>query len=148
MKILRTKKAKLKFVISALASCFCMMLVTPFVGEQFGFANSFSDIYLDGELIGAIRDPANIENLLLEARLQLAQEEKKMVLADVECTYQPVETYFSKSMSEEELYEKLYDHLKNATVDIQRAYMMKIGTYTVYLDTIDDVYQTLELAKA
>ena len=25
--------------------------------------------------------------------------------------------------------------------------MMKIGTYTVYLNTIDDVYQTLELAK-
>lgn len=147
MRILRTKKAKLKFVISALASCFCMMLVTPFIGEQFGFANSFSDVYLDGNHIGAIRDPANVQSLLLEARLQLAQEQKTMVLADVECTYQPVETYFSESMSEEELYEKLYDHLKNATVDIQRAYMMKIGTYTVYLDTIDDVYQTLELAK-
>lgn len=147
MKILRTKKAKLKFVVSALAACFCMMLVTPFIGEQFGFANSFSDVYLDGNHIGAIRDPANVESLLLEARLQLAQEQKTMVLADVACTYQPVETYFSKSMSEEELYDKLYNHLKNDTVDIQRAYMMKIGTYTVYLDTIEDVYQTLELAK-
>lgn len=147
MKILKTKKAKLKFVISALASCFCMMLVTPFIGEQFGFANSFSDVYLDGTHIGAMKDPANVESLLLEARLQLAQEQKTMVLADVACTYQPVETWFSKSMSEEELYEKLYNHLKNDTVDIQRAYMMKIGTYTVYLDTIEDVYQTLELAK-
>ena len=147
MKILKTKKSKLKFVISALASCFCMMLVTPFIGEQFGFANSFSDVYLDGTHIGAIKDPANVESLLLEARLQLAQEQKTMVLADVACTYQPVETWFSKSMSEEELYEKLYNHLKNDTVDIQRAYMMKIGTYTVYLDTIEDVYQTLELAK-
>lgn len=147
MKILKTKKSKLKFVISALASCFCMMLVTPFIGEQFGFANSFSDVYLDGTHIGAMKDPANVESLLLEARLQLAQEQKTMVLADVACTYQPVETWFSKSMSEEELYEKLYNHLKNDTVDIQRAYMMKIGTYTVYLDTIEDVYQTLELAK-
>ena len=147
MKILRTKKAKLKFVISALASCFCMMLVTPFIGEQYGFANSFSDVYLDGEHIGAIKDPANVESMLLDARLQLAQEQKTMVLADVACTYQPVQTYFSKSMSEEELYEKLYNHLKNDTVDIQRAYMMKIGTYTVYLGTIEDVYQTLELAK-
>lgn len=147
MKILKTKKAKLKFVISALASCFCMMLVTPFIGEQFGFANSFSDVYLDGTHIGAIKDPANVESLLLEARLQLAQEQKTMVLADVACTYQPVETWFSKSMSEDELYEKLYNHLKNDTVDIQRAYMMKIGTYTVYLDNIEDVYQTLELAK-
>ena len=147
MKILRTKKAKLKFVISALAACFCMMLVTPFIGEQYGFANSFSDVYLDGEHIGAIKDPANVESMLLDARLQLAQEQKTMVLADVACTYQPVQTYFSKSMSEEELYEKLYNHLKNDTVDIQRAYMMKIGTYTVYLDTIEDVYQTLELAK-
>ena len=147
MKILRTKKAKIKFVISALASCFCMMLVTPFIGEQYGFANSFSDVYLDGEHIGAIKDPANVESMLLDARLQLAQEQKTMVLADVACTYQPVQTYFSKSMSEEELYEKLYNHLKNDTVDIQRAYMMKIGTYTVYLDTIEDVYQTLELAK-
>lgn len=147
MKILRTKKAKLKFVISALAACFCMMLVTPFVGEQFGFANSFSDVYLDGKHIGAIKDPANVENMLLEARLQLAKEQKDMVLADVECTYTPVETMFSKSMQEEELYKKLYDYLKNDTVDIQHAYVMKIGTYTVYLDNINDVYQVLELAK-
>lgn len=147
MRILRTKKTKLKFVVSALAACFCMMLVTPFIGEQYGFANSFSDVYLDGEHIGAIRDPANVESMLLDARLQLAQEQKTMVLADVECTYQPVQGHFSKSMTEEELYGKLYNYLKNDTVDIQRAYMMKIGTYTVYLDTIEDVYQTLELAK-
>lgn len=147
MRILRTKRAKLNFVISAFTACFCMMLVTPIIGEQFGFANSFSDVYLDGNHIGAIRDPANVESMLLEARLQLAQEQKTMVLADVVCTYEPVKTYFSKSMSEEALYEKLYDYLKNDTVDIQRAYMMKIGTYTVYLNTIDDVYQTLELAK-
>lgn len=147
MKILRTKKTKLKFAVSAMAACFCMMLVTPFIGEQFGFANSFSDVYLDGTHIGAIKDPANVENMLLEARLQLAQEQKTMVLADVVCNYQPVETWFSKSMSEEELYDKLYNHLKNDTVDIQRAYMMKIGSYTVYLDTIEDVYETLQLAK-
>ena len=148
MRILRTKKAKLKYVISALLSCFCMMLVTPFIGEQFGFANSFSNIYLDGEQIGAIKDPANVEELLLEARLQLAKEQKEMVLAEVECYYTPVEELISKSMSEEELYDKLYKHLKNATVDIQRAYLMKIGTYTVYLNTIEDVYKVLELAKA
>lgn len=147
MRILRTKKAKLKFVISALASCFCMMLVTPFIGEQFGFENSFSNVYVDGNYIGAIRDPANVEALLLEARLQIAQEQKKMVLAEVDCTYAPIEKMFSKSMSEEELYDKLYDYLKNDTVDIQRAYLMKIGTYTVYLDTIEEVYDTLELAK-
>lgn len=147
MKILRTKKAKLNFVIAALLSCFCMMLVTPFIGEQFGFANSFSNIYLDGEHIGAIKDPANVEAMLLDARLQLAQEQKEMILAEVDCYYTPVEEMFSNSMSEEELYDKLYDHLKNASVDIQRAYLMKIGTYTVYLNTIEDVYKVLELAK-
>ncbi len=147
MKILRTKKAKLNFVIAAFLSCFCMMLVTPFIGEQFGFANSFSNIYLDGEHIGAIKDPANVESLLLDARLQLAKEQKEMILAEVDCYYTPVEEMFSNSMSEEELYDKLYDHLKNASVDIQRAYLMKIGTYTVYLNTIEDVYKVLDLAK-
>ncbi|MBO5158530.1 MAG: M23 family metallopeptidase [Lachnospiraceae bacterium] len=147
MRILRTKKAKLNFVIAAFASCFCMMLVTPFIGEQFGFANSFSNVYLDGEYIGAIKDPANVESLLLDARLQLAQEQKTMVLAEVDCYYTPVETLFSNSMSEDELYDILYEHLKTASVDIQRAYMMKIGTYTVYLDNIEDVYEVLELAK-
>lgn len=147
MKILRTKRAKLNFVIAAFLTCFCMMLETPFIGEQFGFANSFSDIYLDGEYIGSIKDPANVESLLLEARLQLAQEQKQMILAEVDCYYTPVEGLISKSMSEEELYDILYNHLKNASVDIQRAYLMKIGTYTVYLDTIEDVYTTLELAK-
>lgn len=148
MRILRTKRTKLNFVIAAFASCFCMMLVTPFIGEQFGFANSFSNIYLDGEYIGAIKDPANVESLLLDARLELAQEQKKMVLAEVDCYYTPVEELFSNSMSEEELYDILYEHLKNATVDIQHAYMMKIGTYTVYLNTIEDVYEVLGLAKA
>lgn len=147
MRLLKTKKARLNFVFFALLSCFCMMLVTPFVGEQLGFASSFSDVYLDGMHIGAVKDPANVESLLLEARLQLAKEQKKMVLAEVECTYTPVNRMFSQSMTEEELYHKLYDYLKNDTVDIQRAYMMKIGTYTVYLDTIEDVYQVLEAAK-
>ena len=94
MKLLKTKRAKLKFVLSALSACFCMMLVTPFIGEQFGFANSFSNVYLDGKYIGAIKDPANVEAMLLDARLQLAKEQKKMVLADVECYYTPVETFF------------------------------------------------------
>ena len=147
MRILRTKKAKLNFVIAAFLSCFCMMLVTPFIGEQFGFANSFSNVYLDGEYIGAIKDPANVEALLLDARLQLAKEQKEMILAEVDCYYTPVEEMFSKSMSEHELYDKLYNHLKNASVDIQRAYLMKIGTYTVYLNTIEDVYKVLDLAK-
>lgn len=147
MRILRTKRAKLNFVISALTACFIIMLTVPFIGEQFGFANSFSDIYLDGEWIGAIKDPANVDSLLLQARLQLAKEQKKMVLAEVSCTYEPVKKLFSKSMSEEELYEKLYSHLKEASVEIQRAYLMKIGTYTVYLNDIEDVYEVLELAK-
>ena len=147
MRILRTKKAKLNFVIAAFLSCFCMMLVTPFIGEQFGFANSFSNVYLDGEYIGAIKDPANVEALLPDARLQLAKEQKEMILAEVDCYYTPVEEMFSKSMSEHELYDKLYNHLKNASVDIQRAYLMKIGTYTVYLNTIEDVYKVLDLAK-
>lgn len=69
-------------------------------------------------------------------------------MAEVDCYYTPVEEMFSKSMDEEQLYEMFYTHLKNASVDIQRAYMMKIGTYTVYLDTIEDVYKVLELAKA
>ena len=51
MRILKRKKVKLNFVLAALTSCFCMMLATPFIGEQFGFANSFSNIYLDGEYI-------------------------------------------------------------------------------------------------
>ena len=148
MRILKTKRAKLNFVISAIVSCFCMMLVTPFIGEQFGFANSFSNIYLDGEHVGTIKDPANLESLLLDARLQIAKEQKEMVLAEVDCYYTPVEELFSRSMSEEELYDILYNHLKNASVDIQRAYLMKIGNYTVYLNTIEDVYKVLELAKA
>ena len=147
MKILRTKKAKLNFVIAAVVSCFGMMLVTPIIGEQFGMANSFSDIYLDGECIGSIKDPANVEDLMLEARLQIAKESRKMVLSEADCYYTPVKGAFAKSMSEEELYDILYEHLKNATVDIQRAYMMKIGTYTVYLDTIEDIYTVLEQAK-
>ncbi len=147
MRILKRKKVKLNFVLAALTSCFCMMLATPFIGEQYGFANSFSNIYLDEEYIGSIKDPANLESLLLEARLSLAKEQKTMMLAEVDCYYTPVETMFSKSMSEEELYDILYNHMKNATVDIQRAFMMKIGTYMVYLDTIEDVYEVLSLAK-
>lgn len=147
MRILKRKKVKLNYVIAALLSCFCMMLVTPFIGEQYGFANSFSNVYLDGECIGAIKDPANVESLLLDARLALAKEQKSMVLAEVDCYYTPVETMFSNSMSEEELYDILYNRLKNDSVDIQHAYMMKIGTYTVYLDTIEDIYEVLQLAK-
>lgn len=147
MKILRTKRAKLNFVVAAVVSCFGMMLVTPFIGEQFGMANSFSDIYLDGECIGSIKDPAHVEDLMLEARLQIAKEYKKMVLSEADCYYTPVKGAFARSMSEDELYDILYEYLKNATVDIQRAYMMKIGTYTVYLDTIEDIYTVLEQAK-
>lgn len=147
MKLLRTKKAKLNFVKAAFACCFCMMLETPFIGEQFGLPSSFSDVYLDDVHIGAVRDPANVEKLLLDARLQLAKEQKKMMLADVECRYEPVKKPISRSLSDEELYEKLYEYLKNDSEEIQRAYLMKIGTYTVYLNSIDDIYQVLESAK-
>ena len=40
MKILKRKKVKLNFVMAAFASCFCMLLVTRIIGEQFGFVSS------------------------------------------------------------------------------------------------------------
>ena len=61
MRLLRTKRAKLNFVVSAFMACFCMLLVTPIIGEQFGFANSFSDVYVDGNHIGAILELEDYE---------------------------------------------------------------------------------------
>ncbi|MGN0335671.1 MAG: peptidoglycan DD-metalloendopeptidase family protein [Lachnospiraceae bacterium] len=147
MKIIKTKKTEIKFIKAAFIACACMILFTPFIGDYFGLANSFSKVYLDGNYIGCVNDPSKVETMLLEARLQLAKEQKEMVLADVRCTYEPMDTWFGTAMQDEELYEKLYDYLKNDTVDIQRAYMVKINTYTVYLNTIEDVYTVLESAK-
>ncbi len=147
MKIIKTRKTEVKFIKAVILVFACMLLFTPIIGERFGQTNSFSKVYLDGNYIGCVNDPSKVEAMLLDVRLQLAKEQKQMVLADVKSTYEPLDSMFGTSLSEDELYEKLYDYMKNDTADIQRAYMVKINTYTVYLNTIEDVYTLLNSAK-
>lgn len=147
MKIIKTRKTEINFIKATLAAFFCLLLYTPFSGEQMGAQNSFSKVYLDGNYIGCVSDPSKVESLLLEARLQLAKEEKQMIIADVDCTFEPLDSVIGKSLTEKQLYQKLYDYMKNDTVDIQQAYLLKINTYTAYLDDIEDVYEVLEKAK-
>jgi len=141
------KNFRLKYVLSAMACCMILLLYVPILGDTFGIETTYCEVLLDGEVIGAVADPAVVDQAFLDARAQIAREMKGLVLANVECDFQQVDKLVGSTLEQEELQGVIHDMLtEKVKTARQKYYLVKVNEFTVNLATMDEVRALLTAA--
>ncbi|MDO4261212.1 MAG: peptidoglycan DD-metalloendopeptidase family protein [Eubacteriales bacterium] len=131
----------------ALACCLMMLCFVPILGDTFGNETTYSEVLLDGEVIGAVADPEVVDQAFLDARAQIARETEGLVLADVECSFQQVSRLFGSTLEKEELQQVIYGLLQEKVKTArQKYYIVKVNEYTVNLASMEEAEALLTAA--
>lgn len=141
------KKFKLSYAGWAVACCLMMLLVVPITGDSVGSSITYSEVLLNGEVIGAVADPEVVDQAFLNARARIARETEGLVLGNVECSFQKVPRLFGTTLEQSELEDVIYNLLQEQVKTAkQKYYLVKVNEFTIYLYGMDEVKALLEAA--
>ena len=103
---------------------------------------------INGEEIGMISSGQMLNNALASARTKLTEESGEIAYLDVEYSLTPVKAEEGKLLKEENLEETVYELVKDADSHFrEKAYTIKIGQFTVTVDSKEEAVALLEKAK-
>lgn len=104
-------------------------------------------IKLDGEEVGYCGSGTEADELLRQARLDVARESDTIVYADAKLEVEGKETVFGRVYTETQLVENMEEILKrHRKQTMKHAYTVKIKNYTVNLDSGEAVRSALQAA--
>lgn len=113
-----------------------------------GAGTNLVSIYLNGTLVGTVDDPTIVDGLIVDARRRLAVENRGLVLAKADVVLRGSTEVFGVVTEDKVIAENIYKLLHDSAVKTKKsAYEVKINTFTVNLETADDVLTLLETAK-
>ena len=146
----RNKKLRITYIATAVASCFVMLLATPWSGVAVGSENSgYYVAELNGVKVGAARNEEDINKAFKEARRKLNSESDSLTFADTELKIYKQNKVTGVIDSEEKLITSIYDVLSEQTAEVKsEAYMVNIDGYTVTLASKEDVIALFDAATS
>ena len=104
---------------------------------------------INGEEIGMIGSGQMLNSALASARTKLTEESGEIAYLDVDYSLTPVKAEEGKLLKENELNETVYELVKDAdSHSREKAYTIKIGQFTVTVDSREEAVALLEEAKA
>ena len=104
-------------------------------------------LFLNGDDIGYVGKETDVDELMREARLQIAGQSDELVYADAELSMEGQAVLFGEINTEEEIKQRMIASLKaNMKETLQHAYTMKIKEYTVNLSSSEEVQKVLQAA--
>lgn len=113
-----------------------------------GAGTNLVSIYVNGTLVGTVDDPTIVDGLVVNVRKRLAQENRGLVLAKADVVLRGSTEVFGVVTNENVIEENIYKLLHDSAVKTKKsAYQVKIETFTVNLETADEVLTLLESAK-
>lgn len=141
------KKYKFTYIKTTLYTLFvCLLFIegyTPF--EKTG--DNYFHIVLNGQAVGTLGDSARAEELLMEARREIASAEEDLVFmkADMEITGE--EILWGKVDDEEDVLRNMKQVLSGSVIEtMHRSYSVKVNEYMVNLASLEDVVSLLQAA--
>ncbi len=139
------KRFQLHLWIWTLLTGATALVASPIWGQTLGTATTYSEVLLDGEVIGAVAEPEMVETAFLNTRARIARERDGLVLADVSCDFQQVDKLLGTTLDQEGLEDVIYDLLQEKIkMAKQKRYLVKIDEYMVNLASLDEVEELLE----
>ena len=141
------KKYKFTYVkATAVSLFFGVMLVkgyTPF--EETG--ENFFHIQINGQDVGTLGEKEQIEELLLQARKNVAASSEELTFMETDMTVLGEEVLWGEVDREEDVLRRMEQALRTGIREtLHRSYTLKINEYTVNLASIEDVQRLLQAA--
>lgn len=139
-------KRRLELAKGIMLSSVVALLAVPTLGVK-----DHHDIYqilINGNVVGSAAGLTEAKEAVKEARLLVNAESQDLTYLDLDITYKKSKNK-KKALEQETLVAKVYDVMKeNVTEDKILAYTLKIGDYTVTLDSKESVLAVLEQTQA
>lgn len=108
--------------------------------------NIFS-VYLNEEFVGVVGKQTDVEQLLIEARREVASSSDTLTFVQAALRVEGQEVVFGETDTEKQVKQNMIDVLrKSVHTGLKPAYALKIGNYTVNLSSLDDVKRVLQAA--
>lgn len=141
-KKLRYTRAKF-YVLVIILNIILMPNIIKYEKEEFNLYH----IFLNGSDCGYLPEVDDLQDILGDARKELALKSDGMVYVDPELTYDASYAVFAEVDSKETVKNRMVDILdKNRTEVLMHAYTMRIGDYTINLSSADEIRQVLQAA--
>lgn len=142
-----TKKLKFTYIQTSLLTLFvCMLFLDGYTGFRSAGENYFH-VFLNGTEVGAVADRNVADELLVEARREIAQQSESIVFIDVDMTVEGEEVIFGELDREENIRSRMSEVLQaNIKETMHRSYTLKVNEYMVNLGSAAQVQQLLQAA--
>ena len=147
-KIRRThKKIKLTYIKTMLFMMFlCLLFVRGYIPFESTGENVFH-VTLNGQEVGTLGDRELAEELLIQARKNVASKSKEMVFMETELEVVGEELLYGEVDDKKDVLSRMETVLKSAVREsLQRSYTVKINEYTINLATVADCRALLQAA--
>ena len=141
------KKYKFTYIKATMGTLFLSLLFlkgyTPFreTGEN------FFHIQVNGQDVGTLGDKEQIDELLLQARRNVASESDELVFMKTDMAVVGEQVLWGEVDREEDVARRMEKALRDSLQEtLHRSYTLKINEYIINLASVDEVRQLLQAA--
>lgn len=141
---LKSRYARIKAKLLVL---FCyLLLMNGYITFESTGDNLFH-VFVNGTEVGTVTDVAVAEELLVDARREVASGSKDLVFMEVDMFFQGEELLWGHVDDKEQVRTKMLSVLEGSVIEaMRRSYTVKVNEYTVNLDSREAVKELLQTA--
>ena len=122
----------------------CLLFMQGYVKLESTGDNLFH-IFINGVRVGSVAQPEDAENMLWEARREIATPADDLVLMDVEMTHVGEEIMYGYVDDPQEVYNNIRQALQASIQETSvRSYTLKMDQYMVNLASVEEMEQLLQ----
>lgn len=141
------KKYKFTYIKTTLFTLFiCLLFVkgyTPFTSS----GDNLFHVTVNGQDVGTVEQKEKAEELLIQARRNIASQSSELVFMEAELSVEGEEILWGHVDDEQDVLERMETVLRGDVIEtMQRSYTLKVNDYMVNLASLDEVQQLLQAA--
>ncbi len=141
---LRTRYEFIKATLFTLFCCF--FLLKGYVTFESAGDNIFH-VFVNGTEVGTVADKQEAEEMLVDARRQLASGSEGLMFMDVDFATQGEEILWGEVDDKQVVREKIFEVLQSSVIEtMKRSYTVKVNEYMVNLGSREEVHDLLQAA--
>ena len=147
MKKISWKMMKIRYVEVTLLVLYLYIWLAGEPVEIEKTGENYFHIQVNGQDVGVLGEVDRAEELLVEARKQVAKESDELVFMEAELTYSGEEVLWGEVDSEEKVIAAMKEVLTASVKEtMQKAYTVKVNEFVINLGSIDEVTALLQAA--
>jgi murein DD-endopeptidase MepM/ murein hydrolase activator NlpD len=141
------KRIEYYFVMTSLVTLFLAILLVAQYQPLTSSGDNYFHIYLNGELVGNVADPAKGDELLIRARREVAQGSAELVLLDANLSVDGEEVLLGDLDPDDSIVTRMVSVLQHSIRQtLSPSYTVKINEYVVNLASEEEALSLLEAA--